>query len=37
MDHDNTGGAVSDGCVDCGRNSCDFDLSLSHDFEERYN
>ena len=29
MDHDNTGGVVSDGCVDCGHNSCDF-LHLSH-------
>ena len=37
MDHDNTGGAVSDGCVDCGHNHCDFDLSLSYPFEERYN
>ena len=36
MDHDNTGGVVSGGCVDCGHNHCDFDLSLSHNFEERY-
>ena len=38
MDHDNTGGAVSDGCVDCGYNRCDFNLiiHLSHNFEKRY-
>ena len=36
MDHDNAGGVVSDGCVDCGHNSCDFDLILSHTSEERY-
>ena len=36
MDHDNTGGVVSGGCVDCGHNHCDFGLSLSRNFEERY-
>ena len=36
MDHDNTGGAVSGGCIDRGHNHCNFDLSLSHNFEERY-
>ena len=36
MEYDNTGGVVSDGCVDCGHNHCDFDLSLSHNFKERY-
>ena len=38
MDHDNTGGVISDGCVDCGHNHCDFDLiiHLPHNFEERY-
>ena len=35
MDHDNTGGAVSDGCDDCDHNHCDFNI-LSHNFEERY-
>ena len=35
MDHDNTGGVVSDGRDDCGHSHCDFDLSLSHNFEER--
>ena len=36
MDYDNTGGVVSDGCVGCHHSHCDFDLSLSHNFEERY-
>ena len=36
MDYDNTGGTVSGGCVDCGHNHCDFDVILSHNFEERY-
>ena len=38
MDHDNTGGAVSGGRVDCSHNHCDFDLiiHLPHNFEERY-
>ena len=36
MDYDNTGGAVSGGCVDCGHDHCDFDVILSHNFEERY-
>ena len=35
MDHVITGGVVSDGYVDCGHNSCDFDI-LSHNFEVRY-
>ena len=35
MDHDNTGGAVSDGGVVRGHNHCDFDI-LSYNFEERY-
>ena len=37
MDHDNTGGTVSDSCVGCGHNYCDFDVILSRNFEERYN
>ena len=36
MDYDNAGGVVSGGCDDCGHNSCDFDVILSHNFEERY-
>ena len=36
MDHDNTGGVVSDGCDDCGHNSCYFDIILPLTFEERY-
>ena len=38
MDYDNTGGAVSSGCVNCSHNHCDFDLiiHLSHNFEKRY-
>ena len=36
MDHDNTGGAVSGGCDDCGHNHCDFDINLPHNFKERY-
>ena len=36
MDHDSTGGAVSDGCVNCDHDHCNFDVILSHNFEERY-
>ena len=38
MDHDNTGGVVCGGFVDCSHNHCDFDLviHLPHNFEERY-